>query len=79
MNLEFVNDNELKKIEDVNSGTLVQYGDETDIYGYGIVLKDLDNDNPIIYDLKDNCYYKDYEEYYIWREFDMNSVKFVIE
>ena len=79
MNLEFVNDNELKKIEDVNSGTLVQYGDETDIYGYGIVLKDLDNDNPIIYDLKDNCYYKDYEEYYIWREFDMDNVKLVIE
>ena len=79
MNLEFVNDNELKKIEDVNSGTLVQYGDETDIYGYGIVLKDLDNDNPIIYDLKDDCYYADYENYYVWREFDMDNVKLVIE
>ena len=39
----------------------------------------LDDDNPIIYDLKDNCYYKDYEEYCIWREFDMNNVKLVIE
>ena len=79
MKVKFVNDNELKKVEDVESGTLVQYGADTEIYGYGIVLKDIDDEDPIIYDLKDNCYYKDYEEYYIWREFDMNSVKFVIE
>lgn len=79
MNLEFVNDNELKKIEDVPSGTLVQYGSKVESYGYGIVLKDIDNDNPIIYDLQDNCYYDDYENYYVWREFDMNSVKFVVE
>ena len=79
MKIEFVNDNELKKLEDVESGTLVQYGDEEKIYGYGIVLKDMDDENPIIYDLEDNCYYKDYEEYYVWREFDMNNVKLVIE
>ena len=79
MEVEFVNDNELKKVEDVESGTLVQYGDEEKIYGYGIVLKDMDDENPIIYDLEDNCYYKDYEEYYVWREFDMNNVKLVIE
>ena len=79
MKLEFVNDNELKKVEEVNSGTLVQYGDETEICGYGIVLKDLDYDNPIIYDLKDDCYYADYENYYVWREFDMDNVKFVVE
>ena len=79
MKVEFVNGDELKKVEDVESGTLVQYGNDTEIYGYGIVLKDIDCDNPIIYDLEDNCYYKDYEEYYIWREFDMDNVKFVIE
>ena len=79
MNLEFVNDNELKKVEEVNSGTLVQFGDDTTIYGHGIVLKNMDNDNPIIYDLEDDCYYTDYENYYIWREFDMDNVKFVIE
>ena len=79
MKIEFVNNNELKKVEDVESGTLVQYGDDTEIYGYGIVLKDTDNDNPIIYDLEDNCYYKDYEEYYVWREFDMDNVRLVIE
>ena len=79
MKIEFINNNELKKVEDVESGTLVQYGDDTEIYGYGIVLKDMDNDNPIIYDLEDDCYYADYENYYVWREFDMNSVKFVIE
>lgn len=79
MKIEFVNNNELKKVEDVENGTLVQYGDDTEIYGYGIVLKDTDNDNPIIYDLEDNCYYKDYEEYYVWREFDMDNVRLVIE
>ena len=79
MKIEFVNDNELKKLEDVESGTLVQYGDEEKIYGYGIVLKYWDGKDPIIYDLKDNCYYKDYEKYYIWHEFDMNNVKLVIE
>lgn len=79
MKVEFVNDNELKKVKDVESGTLVQYGDEDKIYGYGIVLKDMDDENPIIYDLEDNCYYKDYEKYYIWHEFDMNNVKLVIE
>ena len=79
MKVEFVNGDELKKVEDVESGTLVQYGNDTEIYGYGIVLKDTDNDNPIIYDLEDNCYYKDYEKYCVWREFDMNNVKLVIE
>ena len=79
MKVEFVHGNELKKIEDVKSGTLVQYGEDKGIYGYGIVLKDMDDDNPIIYDLEDNCYYKDYEKYYIWHEFDMNNVKLVIE
>ena len=79
MKVEFVNDNELKKVEDVESGTLVRFGDDTTTYGYGIVLKDIDDEDPIIYDLKDNCYYKDYEEYYIWREFDMDNVKLVIE
>lgn len=79
MKVEFVNSNELKKVEDVESGTLVQYGDEDKIYGYGIVLKNLDDEDPIIYDLQDNCYYKDYEKYYIWHEFDMNNVKLMIE
>lgn len=82
MKVEFVDDeNALKKsaIEDVPSGTLVQYGNKVESYGYGIVLKDIDNDNPIIYDLQDNCYCDDYENYYVWREFDMNSVKFVVE
>ena len=79
MKVEFVHDNELKKIEDVKSGTLVQYGSETEVYGYGIVLKNMDNDSPIIYCIQDNCYYADYEHYYIWHEFDMNNVKLVIE
>ena len=79
MKVEFVHSNELKKIEDVKSGTLVQYGSETEVYGYGIVLKDMDNDSPIIYCIQDNCYYADYEHYYIWHEFDMNNVKLVIE
>lgn len=79
MKVEFVHGNELKKIEDVKSGTLVQYGEDKEIYGYGIVLKYWDGKDPIIYDLKDNCYYKDYENYYIWHEFDMNNVKLVIE
>ena len=79
MKVEFVHGNELKKVEDVKSGTLVQYGEDKGIYGYGIVLKYWDDKDPIIYDLKDNCYYKDYEKYYIWHEFDMNNVKLVIE
>ena len=48
-------------------------------YSISYLLKDIDCDNPIIYDLEDNCYYKDYEKYYIWREFGMNNVKLVIE
>ena len=79
MKVELVHGNELKKVEDVESGTLVQYGEDKEIYGYGIVLKYLYDEDPIIYDLKDNCYYKDYEKYYILREFDMNNVKLVIE
>lgn len=79
MKVEFVHSNELKKIEDVKSGTLVQYGSETEVYGYGIVLKDMDNDSPIIYCIQDNCYYTDCAKYYIWHEFDMNNVKLVIE
>ena len=66
MKVEFVHSNELKKIEDVKSGTLVQYGSETEVYGYGIVLKDMDNDSPIIYCIQDNCYYTDCAKYYIW-------------
>lgn len=79
MKVEFVNNNELKKVEDVPSGTLVQYGSKVESYGYGIVLKDMDDENPIIYNLEHNCYYTDYEEYYVWHEFDMNNVKLVIE
>ena len=76
MKVEFVN---VKKVEEIESGTVVQYGSDTEIYGYGIVLKDIDCDNPIIYDLENNCHYDDYKNYYIWREFDMDNVKFVIE
>lgn len=79
MKVELVNGDELKKVKEIKSGTVVQYGNDTEIYGYGIVLKDIDCDNPIIYNLEDNCYYKDYEKYYIWHEFDMNNVKLVIE
>ena len=79
MKVELVNGDELKKVKEIKSGTVVQYGNDTEIYGYGIVLKDIDCDNPIIYNLEDNCYYTDYAKYYIWHEFDMNNVKLVIE
>ena len=36
MKVEFVNNNELKKIKDVESGTLVQFGNRIEIFGYGI-------------------------------------------
>lgn len=35
MKVKFVNDNELKKVEDVESGTLVQFGNRIEIFGYG--------------------------------------------
>lgn len=52
-------------IEDIKSGTLVKYRvneiNTQDVY-YGIVLKDIDCYNAIIYDIYDGFYYNDFND-----------------
>lgn len=52
-------------IEDIKSGTLVKYRvneiSTQDVY-YGIVLKDMDCYNAIIYDIYDGIYYNDFND-----------------
>lgn len=81
MRVEYKNGEELevKNIKEVESGTLVLYGSKSSVYGKGIVLKDSDNCNTIVFDLEDNCYYEDGENYYVWQIFDSNNVKIVVE
>lgn len=56
---------------ELESGTLIEYGDEClNSYGYGILLYDCDKENPIIYDLDENIYYDDVHLYKIVRVLD---------
>lgn len=67
-------------IADIESGTLVRYITNDiitpDTY-YGIVLKDSDYYNTIIYDIYDGIYYDDYTNYTILEILD--NAKIVIE
>lgn len=66
------------KTENIKSGTLVIFNDKglSPCY-YGIYLTDIDGENPILYDLKEDQYYKDIELYDI--EPVIGDVKLVVE
>ena len=66
------------KIKNIKSGTLVKFNDKglVPCY-YGIYLTDIDGENPILYDLEEDQYYKDIELYDI--EVVNGNVKLVVE
>lgn len=68
------------KTENINikSGILVRFDDKgLPPRYYAIYLTDIDEKNPILYDLEDNQYYKDVELYDI--EPVIGDVKLVVE
>ena len=66
------------KTEKIKSGTFVKFNDKgfPPCY-YGIYLTDIDEENPILYDLEEDQYYKDIELYDI--EVVNGNVKLVVE
>ena len=66
------------KTENIKSGTLVKFNDKGfPLRYYGIYLTDIDEENPILYDLEEDQYYKDIELYDI--EVVNGNVKLVVE
>ena len=66
------------KTEKIKSGTLVKFNDKGfPLHYYGIYLTDIDEENPILYDLEENQYYKDVDSYDI--EPVIGDVKLVVE
>ena len=67
-------------INDIESGTLIAYKiDSLPKTYYGIIIKDIDNNNPVLYDIKDGVYYDDmFKEDYI-EIVDVLDAKIVIE
>lgn len=66
------------KIKNIKSGTLVKFNDKgLSLCYYGIYLTDIDEENPILYDLEEDKYYKDIELYDI--ESVNGDVKLVVE
>ena len=66
------------KTEKIKSGTLVKFNDKgLSLCYYGIYLTDIDEENPILYDLEEAQYYKDIELYDI--EVVNGDVKLVVE
>ena len=66
------------KTEKIKSGTLVKFNDKGfPLRYYGIYLTDIDEENPILYDLEEDQYYKDIELYDI--EVVNGNVKLVVE
>lgn len=66
------------KTEKIKSGTLVKYNNKGLIpCYYGIYLTDIDGENPILYDLEEDQYYKDVDSYNI--EPVIGNVKLVVE
>ena len=66
------------KTEKIKSGTFVKFNDKglVPCY-YGIYLTDIDEENPILYDLEEDQYYKDVDSYDI--ESIIGDVKLVVE
>lgn len=66
------------KTEKIQSGTLVKFNDKglVPCY-YGIYLTNIDEENPILYDLEEDQYYTDVDMYDI--ESVIGNVKLVVE
>lgn len=63
------------KVDTVDSGTVVEYGDELlNPYGYGIVMNDCDKEDCVIFDIADNIYYSDIDNYRILRIFENSFI-----
>ena len=68
------------KTEQIKSGTLVKYTSESAdsiFVSYAIYLTDVDNEEPILYDLHDDCYYRAIDMYDI--EVVNGDIKLVVE
>lgn len=66
------------KTENIKSGTLVKFNDKgLSLCHYGIYLTDIDEKNPILYDLEEDHYYKDVDMYDI--EPVIGDVKLIVE
>ena len=66
------------KTENIESGTLVKFNDKGfPLRYYGIYLTDIDEENPILYDLEEDKYCKDVDMYDI--EPVIGDVKLVVE
>ena len=66
------------KTEKIKSGTLVKFNDKGfPPYYDGIYLTDINGENPILYELGEDKYYKDIELYNI--EVVNGNVKLVVE
>lgn len=66
------------KTEKIKSGTLVKFSDKgLPPYYDGIYLTDIEDKNPILYDLEEDLYYKDIELYNI--EPVIGNVKLIVE
>lgn len=66
------------KTEKIKSGTFVKFNTKGfPLRYYGIYLTDIDEENPILYDLEKNKYYTDIESYDI--ESMIGDVKLVVE
>ena len=67
-----------KKTEKIKSGTLVKFnGKGLSLCYYGIYLTDINGENPILYDLEEDRYYKDIKLFDI--EPVTGSVKLIVE
>lgn len=69
--------NQYGKLEDYESGTVVEYGTQHTSYGIGVILKQPDDIETIIYDVKDNTYYNDHEKYVVRKVY--KGAKFVVD
>ena len=77
MNIEIV-DKEIN-FDNIESGTLVKFSDKGCYFSsYGILVKDVDDQNPILYDIESDKYYTDVEMYDI-TVVQNRKVKLVIE
>ena len=68
------------KTENIKSGTLLKYKSKTSdstLISYAVYLTDMDEEEPILYDLHDDCYYGDVDMYDI--EPVIGDVKLVVE
>lgn len=75
LNVEFktkkLDINDLVCVTEYDSGTIVKYTDKDGNFeDYGIIIKDCDDENCVLFDLEEQCYYTDTQYYYVLEELD---------